>query len=275
MLSHQRQWEFLRNKFESGCLGHAYLFSGQHGIGKKQFAKELVKLVSGNIGTWDVAIEKEIFPDLLIIKSQNSESSLKNEKDMMEIDISQIRQLNYFLSYKSYYGGYKTVVIHDAERMNQEAQSCLLKTLEEPKGKTLIILLAQHSELVLPTILSRCQSVAFFPEEKYKESKEEQELLQELLPVLHAELAVKFQYAKKTSGEVEYIDKALKVLQRYFRNILLAKLGVLKEVRVSSEEQYSIEKIQDIIRLIASLHTQLLTTNVNSKLALEILLLEL
>ena len=122
-----KQWAFLKNKFEAGQLGHAYLFSGPKEANIPAFAKELVKFISGKgIAGSDLAIlaiEKEQFPDLLIVKSQNSGSSLKNEKDMMEIDVAQIRRVNNFLSYKSYYAGYKTVIIENAERMNTEAQN--------------------------------------------------------------------------------------------------------------------------------------------------------
>ena len=227
MISHSKQWEFLKNKFEANQLAHAYVFLGQEGIGKKEFAKELVKFINRNvIARSDLAIEKETYPDLLMVRSAESDSSLKNEKDMMEIDISQIRAVNHFLSFKSYYGGYKAVIVENADRMNQEAQSCFLKTLEEPKGKTVILLISSKPGALLPTIFSRCQSVAFFPSEKYKASTQEQEALQELLGIMPAELAVKFQYAKKVNVDGDRFSAILKSLQRYFRDALLSSIGV-------------------------------------------------
>jgi len=290
---YQKQWEFLKGKFEAGQLSHAYLFFGQEGIGKKEFAKEFVKqlncsysklrdcadlsMVEGGRGDCQNCklIEKEQFPDLLTVKSMSSESSVKNEKDMMEIDVGQIREVNNFLSYKSYYGGHKAIIIDNAERMNREAQHSFLKTLEEPKGKTVIFLISSKPEALLPTIFSRCQTVAFFPIKQYAPSEVEQKLLQELLPVIHGELAIKFQYVKKTNPESATVVSILKVLQRYFRNMLLAKVGVVSLKAPHEEGNYPVEKIKKIMRLIETLHMQLSATNTNPKLALEILLLEL
>lgn len=290
-MEYQKQWEFLKGKFQAGQLGHAYLFSGPEGIGKKEFSKTFIKSINcqyhksdgrQNISTGKNAcgecvscklIEKESFPDLLVVKSINSDSSIKNEKDMMEIDVDQIRQANNFLNLKSYYGNYKTVIIENAERMNTQAQNSFLKTLEEPKGKTLIVLLSSKPEMLLSTIFSRCQTIPFFPLKKREESPAEQKVLQELLPVLNGELALKFQYAKKVNLEGDNFHIILKVLLQYFRDILFSKLGV-KSGQAASHN-YSVEEIAHIIKLIGTLHKQILTSNASPKLALEVLLLEL
>lgn len=273
MKTHKKQWEFLKNKFEAGQFSHAYLFVGQNNIGKKDFAKELVKLINNkSIAGSDLAIEREAFPDLLVVTSINSESSIKNEKDSMEIDVAQIRQVNNFLSYKSYYGGYKAIIIENAERMNQEAQHCFLKTLEEPKGNTVIILVSSKPEMLLSTIFSRCQVIKFFPFEKHQESKEQEEALKSLLPIITAELATKFQYAKKVNLDGDNFNIMLEVLQRYFRNMMLANIGVIEEPRFTGN--YSMSKLKKIIKLIETIRYQILTTNASPKLALEILLME-
>ena len=298
LIGHKKQWDFLKKKFELGQLAHAYLFSGEEKIGKRTLAKEFVKLINCLYHKFDgrefcgmkeksleqcqncKMIEKEAYPDLLVVKSVDSESSIKNEKDMMEIDISQMRKVNNFLSYTSYYGGCKTVIIDNAELMNQEAQNCFLKTLEEPKGKTIIILITKNSELLLPTIVSRCQTFAFSPAQKYAQSKEEQGKLQELLGIINSELAIKFQHAKKVNLEGENFNTILKILQRYFRNTMLEKIGVIKKQpannqAVSVAEGYTLKKFKKIITLIETLHMQSMVSNINSKLALEVLLMEI
>ena len=276
MITHQKQWDFLKGKFEANQLSHAYVFSGPEGIGKKCFAIEFTKLINDKtVARFDLAIEKEAYPDLSVVKSINSKSSLDNEKDMMEIDVGQMRQLNNFLSYKSYYGGYKTVIIENAERMNQEAQNCLLKTLEEPKGKTIIILITKNTELLLSTIASRCQVISFLPANQQPRSKAEEIMLKELLPLISSELATKFQYAKKVNLEGENFNNILKALQGYFRNLMLAKIGVLPQPASLQFNNYPVEKIKNIICLIERLHTQAMLHNINTKLALEILLIEI
>lgn len=122
VIGHKKQWEFLRNKSELNQLSHAYLFSGAKEIGKKTLAIEFVKLLNclGEKKPCQKCvncqmIEKNSFPDFRIITRKEGKS---------EIDISQIREIQNFLSYKSYYGSFKTVVVDNAEGMNQEAQSC-------------------------------------------------------------------------------------------------------------------------------------------------------
>lgn len=268
-MEHENQWQFLKNKFLAGQLAHAYLFSGSREAGLVDFAKELVKFINS-----ESAQKSDLQIDLLQVASAQSESSLKNEKDMLEIDVDQIRALNNFLSYKSYYGGYKAVIIENAERMNLEAQSCLLKTLEEPKGKTIIILISSKPETLMNTIFSRCQPIKFFTNGIKKESQREQKVLQELLGVINQDLAEKFQYAKKADLQENNFNEILEVLQRYFRELLLVKLGVLP-TPAKENKNFSVEKIKEILKLIERLIYQSLTTNINSKLALEILLLEI
>ena len=112
------------------------------GIGKKTFAIEFSELVGCK------------FPDLKIV--------YEKKVNKTEIDISQIREVQNFLSYKSYNGGFKIVIVDGAQLMNTEAQNCLLKTLEEPKGDTILFLVTSKPDVLLPTIFSRCQTMKFF-----------------------------------------------------------------------------------------------------------------
>ncbi len=282
MEDYQKQWEFLKKKFEMGQLGHAYLLSGPAEADKFHFAKEFIRLInclSSQIllcegKTWEdkcqncKMIEKENFPDLLIIKSKNSQSSLKEGKDNIEIDVSQIRNAQNFLSYKSYYGGFKAVIIEDAERMNFEAQNCFLKSLEEPKGDTIIFLISSKPNLLLNTILSRCQEIKFFYNGKYEISNDEKIILSGLEKIINSKLAEKFQYAKSANLEGENFGKILMVLRKYFRNLLIS------QVENSQSAGYSIEKLRKILELIEHISHQSQLYNINNKMALEVILLE-
>src|SRR5687768_16904889 len=133
---HQRQWKYLETQFHAEQLAHAYLFSGPEEVAKSHFAKAFIQLINctgakkpcGECGSCQ-AIAKEAYPDFITVKAEPGKE---------EIEIKQIRDLQSFLSYKAYYGNYKAVIIEDAERMTFEAQNCFLKTLEEPRGKTII-----------------------------------------------------------------------------------------------------------------------------------------
>lgn len=279
-MEHQKQFYFLKKKLETSQLAHSYLFSGPREAGIDVFAKEFIKLINclysksndrENLSIKEKAcgecqncklIEKGSFPDLLMVKP-------KAEKE--EIEVAEIRNAQNFLSYKSYYGGYKAVIIDNAERMNQEAQSCFLKTLEEPKGKTIIILISSKPETLLPTILSRCQMIKFFPSKKYEFSPEQKAILQNLLLILGQDLAEKFLFTKNVNLENGSVHKILEVLQRHFRSLLLIKIGVVK----GEAPKYSVEKLEKILRLIEAISHQVETSNSSPKLALEVLLLEL
>lgn len=328
IVGHDKQWNFLKIKFESDQLSHAYLFTGENQLGKKTFAKEFIKLINclpampahaGQAGLGKSEkpcqkcqncqmIEKGIFPDLLTI--DNNEAELKIEK---------IREAQNFLSYKSYYGSFKAVIVNNAEKMNQEAQSCFLKTLEEPKGKTIIILISSRPEALLNTIISRCQTVKFFlvsPEaiKNYLEKmgagsvkaealseisegkpgraydiflnpdkiEKEKKLLKEILAVAGADLAEKFKYAKSIDPESQGLNEILPVLTKYLRQLLFLKIGAephkgQKEFVELSPffKNYPVQKIKKTISLIEYINQQALFTNVNQKLALEYLLLEI
>jgi DNA polymerase-3 subunit delta' len=75
------------------------------------------------------------------------------------IKIAQIREMQWRISLKANESELKTWLIDDADQMTEDAQNCLLKVLEEPPGRSLIILVAQDPQMMLPTIASRCHGI--------------------------------------------------------------------------------------------------------------------
>ena len=257
LIGHKKQWELLKKKFELNQLSHAYLFTGAREIGKKTFATEFAEFIGCK------------FPDLMVVVPEEGK----------EISIKKIRDIQSFLAYKAYNGGFKIVVVDEAEKMNQEAQSCFLKTLEEPKGQTLIILISSKPDMILPTITSRCQTFKFFrPKELPLDSeraKREAEILNSLMPIINSNLSDKFKYAKSFDFEKQEFGEVLEVLQRYLRHLLLVEAGVEKmKSNTPVLKDCSMPKIKKIINLIEDISNKLLFTNASPKLALEILLME-
>jgi DNA polymerase III subunit delta' len=156
ILGHQKQKDILRRAIKSGRLAHAYLFHGPEGIGKKLVALALVRAVfcqQGHGCGSCVACRKvdhHNHPDLHLL-----------EPDGATIKIEQVRELQKELSYRPLEAPKKVCLIESAERMNPAAGNALLKTLEEPSGDALIILLTSHPEKLLPTIRSRSQRLPF------------------------------------------------------------------------------------------------------------------
>ncbi|MFA7209765.1 MAG: AAA family ATPase [Parcubacteria group bacterium] len=136
---------------ETGRIANAYLFLGPSRVGKSKAALEFAKKITGGKG--------KINPDLIII-----EPEIEDKKGVMrelDIKVEAIRELQHKLGLTSNGGKYKAVIIDGAERLNKTAQNALLKTLEEPNEKVVLILVAQNERKILPTIVSRCQKIRF------------------------------------------------------------------------------------------------------------------
>jgi len=121
IVGHKIQREFLKKSFESSRISHAYLFSGVDGLGKKTVALEFVRMINGQ--KKDLAKSQ---PDLIMVEPQPS------------IKISQIGEMRKALSLRPFSAPFKTVIIDEAEKMTDEAQNCLLKTLGTQRTSSFI-----------------------------------------------------------------------------------------------------------------------------------------
>ena len=161
---------YLKNIIKNKSFANGYIFYGSEGVGKKQtalkFIKEILKQSSSN-GNFEEQINNYNNPDFLIIepnsifkpnKSKSSDRETIHGTDI--IKVSQIRNIKTFLSHKSINSEKKVVLIIDAHLLNEAASNCLLKTLEEPSNG-IFILLTSKLNLLLDTIISRCQILRF------------------------------------------------------------------------------------------------------------------
>ena len=172
---------FLFNKEVNNCLNNiiknksfanGYIFYGAEGIGKKQTAIQFIKEIfkqSSPSKNFEERIANNNHPDFLIIKpdsllatrksrSYDLEKTIKSGSDI--IKVNQIRKIKTFLGQKSINSEKKIVLIIDAHLLNEAASNCLLKTLEEPSNG-IFILLTSKLNLLLDTIISRCQMIRF------------------------------------------------------------------------------------------------------------------
>jgi len=292
IIGHQKQWQFLRKSLELGKRAHAYLFSGETQLGKKKFALEFAKLINGE--NFDFG-----HPDLILIEPYEGG----------EIQIIQIRELIQKLSLKPYSAFLKVAMIDQAHLMNSEAQNCFLKTLEEPKGNTILILITEAPETLFPTIRSRCEIIKFYPVkiseiENYLESQgiskekskaiarlslgrpglaidfltnpqkleNQKKIIEELIKISSGKtsLSLRFQYAKDLVMNPE-LSEILNIWLSYFRTLLLEQF-LPPEVK---KPEYPFSKLKNIIKQIQNTIFLISTKNINPRLALEILMLEL
>ncbi|MHC9246549.1 DNA polymerase III subunit delta' [Aeromonas jandaei] len=147
-------WQALSQTAAAGRLGHAWLLLGDPGLGKEQLAERLARLhlcqqpdrgePCGHCHSCQL-FDKGHHPDLGTISRESK-----------TIGVEAIRDICNRLQGSAQLGRGKVVIIPDAERMTESAANALLKTLEEPAGDSLLILIASQVSRLLPTILSRC-----------------------------------------------------------------------------------------------------------------------
>jgi DNA polymerase-3 subunit delta' len=155
----RQAWQSLVSYMAVGRIPHALLLHGPHGLGKSVLARTYARRLLCTMPT-DLAcgtctscllFEASTHPDFKWIAPEEAGKSIK---------IDAIRRLINDLSLKSQYDGYRVVVIDSAHSMNTSAANALLKTLEEPADRTVIILLSDRAADLPATILSRCQKLS-------------------------------------------------------------------------------------------------------------------
>ena len=158
---HERPVTILKRALANKTLAHAYLFSGDEGIGKKMTA--LALSAAANCGNAGPDGGCGVCPSCRKVASLGHPDVHLLAPDGDEIKIDQVRQMQADLSLKPFEGAKKILIIDGAERMNPASANAFLKTLEEPPGDALIILITAMPQSLLPTIRSRCQEIRFHP----------------------------------------------------------------------------------------------------------------
>ena len=179
-VGHESAQERLLSLINSGAMPHAMIFSGTQGIGKSTLAFRLARTLlkhgtpdsnqdnlfgdaaPAEITSLSVLPDDPVFskvaagghPDLLTIEPLEGKKSL---------DVNTARKVAPFLRMTSADGGWRVVIVDDADTMNRNAQNAMLKILEEPPKNALLILVCHRLGAMIPTIRSRCRVLHFDP----------------------------------------------------------------------------------------------------------------
>ena len=159
LYGHDKARRMLSRSLAAGRIPHAYLFRGPDGVGKKRFAKGLAAALNCRDRRGTEACG--LCPSCRKFRSLNHPDFVVISPEKGVIKIDRIRQLGQELTYPPYESKIRVVVLEDVHTMRREAANSLLKTLEEPPADNLLILTAESSREVLPTLVSRCQVVPF------------------------------------------------------------------------------------------------------------------
>ena len=163
IIGQEKAKQILRLAFSRRKICHAYLFHGPGGVGKKMAARAFAAFL--NCREHDLDESCGLCPSCRKMASGNHPDFLVIEPSGAQIKIDQIRDLKKTLSYSSVEEGYRVVVLADIHQTmaRKEVANSLLKTLEEPPAQTVFVLTAVEAAGILPTIVSRCQVIPFYP----------------------------------------------------------------------------------------------------------------
>lgn len=175
--------------WKNNTMHHAWILSGEKGIGKATLAYRIARFLfyadkkdKNKYNSLNVSPDNPIFqqvangsyPDLMVIErdytetdkrkvisairkgEQMSDEEMQSLKRSAFIRVDDIRKITDFLAKTSFNDGWRVVIIDSADDMNKNAANALLKILEEPPAKTLLLLVSNNPGVLLPTIRSRC-----------------------------------------------------------------------------------------------------------------------
>jgi DNA polymerase-3 subunit delta' len=321
MLGHEWAVDLLKGHLSRGVPRHAYLFTGSRGVGRRTLALRFAQAINAEnlqaSGEFDLQsktsqqFERMQHPDLSLVHRQEGDRDIK---------IDAVRSLQKMLALSPYIARYRIALLLNFEQASNGASNALLKTLEEPASPVVIMLTAESTDVLLPTIASRCEVIRLRPvsmenvaeglQSEWKIPPEEARILAhisggrpgyalflhknpEILEqrtlclddqqkLLWSNRVARFAYAERLGKDKEGFQETLKVWLSYWRDVLmqstksmtpLANLDRAEEINTLSS-RLDIASIQNVMDAIDRTLWQL-RANVNTRLAAEVLLLDL
>ncbi len=171
---HDEVVEHFRRALVRGRLASTFLFVGPAGIGKRTFAERLAQALLcphldldtlSPCGHCDscVQVAAHTHPDLSIIEKPADKSFIPLSAFVGDEARRMREGLCHDIALRPFMGGRKVAIIDDADYLNEESANSLLKTLEEPPPRSILILIGTSADRQLPTIRSRAQTIRFRP----------------------------------------------------------------------------------------------------------------
>lgn len=202
--------QFLNNAYSKGRLNHAYIFEGEEGVGKNLLAHYFTCM---------------LYSDDKVDLNSNSSRLILNDEHLNVVTIypdgknikkDQIKDLQEEFSKTSLVKGARVYIINDADKMNLSSQNSLLKFIEEPSPNIYGILCTTNSSGLLPTILSRCQTLTLNSlDSKTLEKIYAKEITDKRVCLLLSLITNNKQEAKELSKDA-YILKMFELFNKFF-----------------------------------------------------------
>lgn len=250
IIGHDRIKKHLQAAIEQNKVSHAYIMNGEQGGGKKLTAAVFAQALQCE--------EKDAKPcarcrSCIQAESGNHPDIIWVTHEKYSIGVDDIRkQVNQDIGIKPYIGPYKIYIIDEADKMTEQAQNAILKTIEEPPEYGIVILLVNNINHMLSTILSRCVRLDF-------KAVKEEEIVKYLMevhsvPDYMAKLSAQFSQGNigkavryGTSGEFLEIKEEVLHLLKYIDDMRINE--IIEAVKKLSEHKLKINDCIDFMQL--------------------------
>lgn len=243
--------EHFKKAIETHKVSHAYILTGEAGMGRKSIANAFAMTLLCEKGKSDPCMVchscKQVLagshPDLIYVTHEKPGS----------IGVDDIReQINDTIMIRPFSSYYKIYIVDEAEKMTVQAQNALLKTIEEPPSYAVIILITTNQEMFLPTILSRCVQLKLKPLQDFTIKS----YLAEHLGVAEREAELCAAFARGNLGKAIHLASSEEFQQLYQRVLNLIKnvdsmdVSMLLEcIMEMKNEKYDLNEVLDLMLL--------------------------
>lgn len=213
-----------------------------------------------------IGVAKDLFGDKLEVERLTGIDFFLVEKfeDKSAIVIEQIRELQNKLSKKPYMTKKKVAVLFEIGSANLQTQNCLLKTLEEPPGNTILILTAQDTESVIPTIKSRCRVITLKNNEIQYGTQDQEKWKQIFEEIISAGKGERLSLANKNKEIFENREEIIGMLDYFI-------VRIRQHLLINLDEPALVIAIEELLYFKKSIST----VSVNLRIAIENLFLSL
>ena len=243
--------EHFQKAIENRKVSHAYILTGEAGIGRKSFANAFSMALLCEKGGKEPCMVchscKQVLsgnhPDLIYVKHEKPNS----------IGVDDIReQINDTIMIRPYSSYYKIYIVDEAEKMTVQAQNALLKTIEEPPSYAVIILIITNQEAFLPTILSRCVQLKLKPLKDFTVKS----YLVEHLNVGEKDAEICAAFARGNLGKAIYLASSDEFKELYYKVMAMVKnvesmdiVDLMERIREIKELNFEISEVLDMLQL--------------------------
>jgi len=267
----EQSWAAIYARHKASTMPHAVLLEGPKGIGKQVFS-EFVTAALLCANTSELGACGSCTPCTLFASKNHPDISTvvpASEGDVIKID--QIREVVTWLRLTPQYHSYKVAILSPAEAMNRNAANALLKTLEEPASKDLIILLTRNRSALPATVLSRCQRLNLqIKDKQVVHSWLNQQGIEDAETALAVAGGGPLQAASSVSGDL--YKERMQVFSSW-HDIVLGKVSVARSAEALRDVQTRVclhhmsSWVADIVKLLADNDARILSPDLRCELS--------